>query len=241
MLSLYQGAPKKQKSTTLAMAASDNPLLAESLLRDPILFATSYQKNRFYLFASHSTAGSERDAFNEKPTTSDDLDTQQESSRIVLTGSAATLHTSAGDIKVKLFATQAPKAVENFVTHAKHGYYDGTIFHRTIKQFMIQGGDPEGTGTGGASIWQTPFEDEFNDALKHETYTLSMANAGPNTNGSQFFITTAETPHLDRKHTVFGRVVAGFDVVHKVENAPVGKLDRPRSPVDIHSIEISSS
>lgn len=239
-LSLYQGAPKKAKSTTLAMAASDNPLLAESLRRDPILFGTAYKKNRFYLFTSQELGDSklERDAFNEKPT-AEEIAADQAPKKDIQSGTGATLHTSAGDIKLTLYPSKAPKAVENFVTHSKNGYYDGTIFHRTIKQFMIQGGDPEGNGTGGTSIWHTEFEDEITD-LKHERYTLSMANAGPNTNGSQFFITTAETHHLDGKHTVFGRVKAGFEVVHKIESAPVGKLDRPRDPVHIHSIEVHS-
>lgn len=237
-LALYQGAPKKARTTTLAMAASDNPLIAESLLRDPTLFVTSYQKNRFYMFTSQELKDSklDRDALNEKPT-AEEIAASQEPQAAIQTGNGAMLHTSAGDIKLILFPKKAPKAVENFVTHAKNGYYDGTIFHRVIKQFMIQGGDPDGNGTGGTSIWNREFEDEFTD-LKHDRYTLSMANAGPNTNGSQFFITTAETYHLDGKHTVFGRVQAGFEIVHKIENAPVGKLDRPRDPVHIHSIDI---
>jgi peptidylprolyl isomerase domain and WD repeat-containing protein 1 len=129
------------------------------------------------------------------------------------TGTSAVLHTTLGDIFVKLFPNAAPKAVENFATHAKNGYYDGTIFHRVIPKysrspdivtdvrFMIQGGDPKGDGTGGDSIWGRKFEDEISD-LKHIKYTLSMANAGPHTNGSQFFITTEATPWLDGKHTV---------------------------------------
>lgn len=237
-ISLYQGAPKKAKSTTLAMAASENPLIAESLLRDPILFGTSYQKNRFYLFTSQELGESkiDRDAFNEKPT-AEEIAAEEAPKKQIQSGKGATLHTSAGDIRLILFPSKAPKTVENFVTHSRNGYYDGTIFHRTIKQFMIQGGDPDGDGTGGTSIWNREFEDEITD-LKHERYTLSMANAGPNTNGSQFFITTAETHHLDGKHTIFGTVKSGFDIVHKIESAPVGKLDRPRDPVYIHSIEI---
>jgi peptidylprolyl isomerase domain and WD repeat-containing protein 1 len=122
------------------------------------------------------------------------------------------MHTTLGDIHFKLFQNAAPKAVENFATHAQHGYYNGTIFHRVIpkfviylsfvdNRFMIQGGDPSGDGTGGDSIWGRKFDDEISD-LKHTKYTLSMANAGPNTNGSQFFITTEATPWLDGKHTV---------------------------------------
>ncbi|CCG80831.1 putative Peptidyl-prolyl cis-trans isomerase [Taphrina deformans PYCC 5710] len=237
-LSLYQGAPKRVKSTTLAMAASDNPLLTESSLRDPVLFTTAYKTNRFYLFTSHelNESKTDRDAINEKPTAEESA-ALRGPEKTVESGTSASLHTSAGDVHLTLYPTKAPKAVENFVTLAKRGYYDGTIFHRTIKQFMIQGGDPEGTGTGGVSIWGHEFADEISD-LGHDKYTLSMANAGPNTNGSQFFITTAETHHLDGKHTVFGRVQAGFEVVHRIESAPVGKLDRPRAPVHIHSIEV---
>lgn len=118
-------------------------------------------------------------------------------------GPVATFKTNQGDIKVKLFADIAPKTVENFTTHAKNGYYDNGIFHRVIRDFMIQGGDPEGTGMGGESIWGGSFEDEFSDKLLNVRGALSMANAGPNTNGSQFFIVQAdETPWLNGKHTV---------------------------------------
>ena len=116
--------------------------------------------------------------------------------------------------------TRSPKTVENFATHATNGYYDGVIFHRVIKGFMVQTGDPLGDGTGGTSIWGHEFEDEFHRSLRHDRpFTVSMANAGPNTNGSQFFITTAPTTWLDNKHTVFGRVVQGMDVVQGIEKA----------------------
>ena len=230
-LALYQGTVET-KIRTIEMAASDNPLLAQAGVIDPILFASAHQSHRFYLFGN--TASDDRDAYNEKPTA------QVTQTEITSTDRAtsATLHTSAGDITLTLFPDHAPKAVENFITHARQGYYDRTIFHRIIKQFMIQGGDPEGTGTGGTSIWGKEFDDEISD-LKHEAYTLSMANAGPNSNGSQFFITTVPTPHLDGKHTVFGRVSKGIDVVHEIERAKVGRLDRPVSPVEIHSIDVA--
>ncbi|CAE6531240.1 unnamed protein product, partial [Rhizoctonia solani] len=124
-------------------------------------------------------------------------------------------------------------AVENFVGHAKSGYFEGVIFHRVIKKFMIQTGDPLGDGTGGTSIWGREFEDEFSPAVKHDRpYTLSMANAGPNTNGSQFFITTAATSWLDGKHVVFGEVVKGLEVVKAME--AVGSADgKTRQPVKI--------
>ncbi|MBO7520716.1 MAG: peptidylprolyl isomerase, partial [Opitutales bacterium] len=123
----------------------------------------------------------------------------------------AILKTRHGDIKIKLFADKAPKACENFTTHIKNGYYDGLIFHRVIRDFMIQGGDPTGTGRGGESIWGKPFDDEFADDLRFDRKgLLAMANAGPRTNGSQFFITTTETPWLTGHHTIFGEVVEGY-------------------------------
>lgn len=133
-----------------------------------------------------------------------------------------------GDIHIKLFYSECPRTVENFVTHARKHYYDNVIFHRVIKSFMIQTGDPLGDGTGGESIWGGEFEDEFVKTLKHDRpFTVSMANSGPNTNGSQFFITTVPCPWLDNKHTVFGRVSKGYEVVQAIENVRVNKNDRP--------------
>lgn len=138
------------------------------------------------------------------------------------------LQTTQGDIEIKLFPDVAPKTVENFLALVKKGYYNGTIFHRVIKDFMIQGGDPTGTGMGGESSWGKPFEDEVSANVKFEKAGLvAMANAGPGTNGSQFFITTAKTPWLNMKHTIFGEVVSGYDVVQKIENTPVGANDKP--------------
>ena len=129
----------------------------------------------------------------------------------------AILKTRHGDIKIKLFEKDAPKTCENFITHIKNGYYDGLIFHRVIREFMIQGGDPTGTGRGGESIWGKPFKDEFSPNLKFDRKgLLAMANAGPNTNGSQFFITTVETPWLNNHHTIFGEVVEGYEAVEKI-------------------------
>lgn len=173
------------------------------------------------------------------------------------------LNTSMGTIKIKLFPEQAPKTVENFLTHAKDGYYDGVIFHRVIQNFMIQGGDPEGTGRGGESIYGEPFEDEISGQLYNFRGALSMANAGPGTNGSQFFIVqlpelpenglppadTPEevreeyaanggTPWLDGKHTVFGQVIEGMDIVDAIAEVEVGAGDRPVQDVIIESIDI---
>lgn len=182
---------------------------------------------------------------------------------------AAVMHTSLGDIKIRLFGDKAPKTVENFVTHAKNGYYNGIIFHRVIKDFMIQGGDPLGTGTGGESIWGGSFEDEFTPELHNLRGALSMANAGPNTNGSQFFIVQAKTipenmldqmaeledrgfpkdvteayrqlggtPWLDFRHTVFGQVYDGMEVVDAIASVKVGAADKPLEDVVINSIDI---
>jgi peptidylprolyl isomerase len=138
------------------------------------------------------------------------------------------LQTNQGDIELTLFPDKAPKTVENFVGLVKKGYYDGLIFHRVIKGFMIQGGDPTGTGTGGSSLWGADFGDELDPSLVFDKQgTLAMANRGPNTNGSQFFITTAPTPWLNGHHTIFGLVTAGYDAVSKIENTTTGQGDRP--------------
>ena len=179
-----------------------------------------------------------------------------------------TVHTNHGDFKLELFPEIAPKTVENFVTHAKNGYYNGVIFHRVIEDFMIQGGDPTGTGMGGESIYGRTFEDEFSREAFNLYGTLSMANAGPNTNGSQFFIVTAKqvpaqmlkqlkdggwpeeiveeyakvggTPWLDHRHTVFGRVVEGMDVVLKIEGVKRNAQDRPLEDVVIESMDVKA-
>ena len=139
------------------------------------------------------------------------------------------LETSQGVIEIKLMPEVAPKACENFTKLVEKGYYNGLIFHRVIKDFMIQGGDPTGTGSGGESIWGKPFEDEVSPVAKFESPgILAMANSGPNTNGSQFFITTAKTPWLNMRHTIFGEVISGYDVVQKIENSETVGSDRPK-------------
>jgi peptidylprolyl isomerase len=138
------------------------------------------------------------------------------------------LETNAGKIELKLYPKVAPLAVENFVTHVKNGYYNGLIFHRVIKGFMIQGGDPTGTGRGGESIWHKEFKNEYAPNLTFDKpYLLAMANHGANTNGSQFFITVAPTPWLNGGYTIFGRVISGKDVVKKIESVSTGAGDRP--------------
>ena len=128
------------------------------------------------------------------------------------------LQTTQGNIELELFKDVAPKTVENFTTHVKNGYYNKTIFHRVIPNFMIQGGDPTATGRGGESIWHKPFKDEFKNKVFDKPGILAMANRGPNTNGSQFFITVAPTPWLNGYHTIFGQVVKGMDVVYKISH-----------------------
>ncbi|GCF93644.1 peptidyl-prolyl cis-trans isomerase [Enterococcus florum] len=172
------------------------------------------------------------------------------------------MDTTEGDIQIRLFPEEAPKTVENFVTLAKDGYYNGTIFHRVIKDFMLQGGDPEGTGMGGESIWGEPFEDEISPSLYNIRGALSMANSGEDTNGSQFFIVqnnqdmsdglaiqyTPEkiieaykkggTPHLDGKHTVFGQVTKGMDIVDKIAATETDENDKPTKEIKINGIKI---
>jgi len=142
----------------------------------------------------------------------------------------AVLETNQGIIEIKLMPQAALRACENFTRLIEKGYYNGLIFHRVIKGFMIQGGDPTGTGTAGESIWGEPFEDEVSpDVQFDKPGILAMANAGPDTNGSQFFITTAKTPWLNMRHTIFGEVISGYDVVQKIESTEVGANDRPKS------------
>ncbi len=180
----------------------------------------------------------------------------------------AVMHTTLGDISIRLFPDHTPKTVENFVTHAKDGYYDGITFHRVINDFMIQGGDPTATGCGGESIWGRSFKDEFHPELHNLRGALSMANAGPNTNGSQFFIVQAKTvapqllaqmkqipdsfpeqvvenyaavggtPHLDYRHSVFGQVFDGMDVVDAIAAVKTDYNDKPIEDVEIISIDI---
>jgi cyclophilin family peptidyl-prolyl cis-trans isomerase len=147
----------------------------------------------------------------------------------------ATMQTNQGTIELELYADDAPKTVENFVKLSRDGFYDGVVFHRVIPDFMIQGGDPTGTGSGGPGY---QFDDEFNDN-KVERGALAMANAGPNTNGSQFFIVTADAcPWLDGKHTVFGKVTSGMEVVDAISQLPTDARDRPRDDVTIDSVSV---
>ncbi len=152
----------------------------------------------------------------------------------------AVIKTNMGTIEIELLKKQAPRTVKNFVGLALKGYYNNIIFHRVIDNFMIQGGDPNGNGTGGESVWGGYFEDEFDPSLKHDKPgILSMANRGPNTNGSQFFITLVPTPWLDGKHSIFGKVVKGMDVVQKIGKVKTTKpYDRPEQPVVMETVTV---
>lgn len=239
-LALYQGQPDKKDVVTVQMAASENPLLAEAEARDAMLVATGSGKVRFYMFTNDvSVSKSDRDIHNEKPRNlgagRKAAEQAEKESRMATT---ATIHTTMGDIAIRMFPQHAPKAVENFTIHARESYYNNIIFHRVIRKFMIQTGDPLGDGTGGESIWGREFEDEFTPELKHDKpYMVSMANAGPGTNASQFFITTEKAPWLDGKHTIFGRVVRGMDVVHLIENARVWK-EKPVEDIKIVNVSL---
>jgi peptidyl-prolyl cis-trans isomerase-like 1 len=151
----------------------------------------------------------------------------------------AAINTNMGTIEIELFADKTPKTVENFVGLANKGFYDGIIFHRVIAGFMLQGGDPTGTGRGGESLWGKSFEDEFVSELRHDTPgILSMANSGPNTNGSQFFITLVPTPWLDGKHTIFGKVINGMNVVDDIGKVKTGPGDKPVEDVIMINVKI---
>ncbi|CAH8610930.1 unnamed protein product [Schistosoma intercalatum] len=239
-----------------SLTASNNSATPcnSTMMCTPVIVCTAFKKNRIYLFTNREphdvksdgdtvTSGStaERDVFNEKPTKEEVLAATRDSATAAsrLAGSAI-LHTTLGDIHIRLCPRECPRTVENFVGHSRAGYYNGHIFHRVIKGFMIQTGCPLGTGTGGESLWGGEFEDEFHPSLRHDRpYTVSMANAGPNTNGSQFFITVAPTPWLDNKHTVFGRVIKGMEVVQKISNIKTNpKNDKPLEDVNIISVTV---
>ncbi len=154
-------------------------------------------------------------------------------------GELAVVETNLGTMKIKFFPDAAPKAVENFLGLAQKGYYNGLIFHRVIDRFMIQGGDPTGTGSGGESLWGKDFEDEFSPKYRfNKKGLLAMANRGPRTNGSQFFITLVPTPYLNDKHTIFGEVIEGLDVVDKIGKVKTGAQDRPVDPVKMVKVTV---
>jgi peptidylprolyl isomerase domain and WD repeat-containing protein 1 len=246
-IALYQGGFSSKKVKKLpAVAANVNE--QREPLSDPTLLCCAFKKHRIYLFSRREPEDAEdatkgRDVFNEKPPP-EELLTISEIGKATTTSlpENVILHTTLGDIHVRLYPEECPRTVENFTTHCHNGYYDNLIFHRVIKGFMVQTGDPLGDGTGGQSVWGGEFEDEFHKSLRHDRpFTLSMANAGPNTNGSQFFITTVATPWLDNKHTVFGRVSKGMDVVQAIEKVKTDKNDKPYTDVKILNVTVTRS
>lgn len=211
------------------------------------------------------TENSNGNASNNETANQENIELPQATTEVGEKERLVEMETSMGNIKIKLFPEQAPKAVENFITHSEEGYYEGVIFHRVINDFMIQGGDPDGTGMGGESIYGKPFEDEFSNQLYNFRGALSMANSGANTNGSQFFIVQNKTldpslvdqmkkagyndkvikqyedggtPWLDNAHTVFGQVVEGMDVVDKIATTSVGEADKPEEDIVIKKITV---
>lgn len=255
------GDAKVDKQMLLARAeggpsGSSGDKNAKEQVRDSLFVSMAFNKRRLYIFShidpvvdmdengdnemQQQTIIS-RDILNEPPDVDDLLldhmdGKDQEEAKL---GKEAILRTTKGDIHIRLFPDETPRTVENFCGHARTGYYDNVIFHRVIKSFMLQTGDPLGDGTGGESIWGGEFEDEFVRDLRHDRpFTVSMANAGPGTNGSQFFITTVPTPWLDNKHTVFGRVTRGMDVCASIENVKCDELDKPLDEISILSVDI---
>ncbi|KAK2707823.1 hypothetical protein QYM36_015492 [Artemia franciscana] len=221
-VALFQGKPKKHgAASTIEIEAADNPAF-EKVESDPTLFCTAFKKNRFFIFSKREPidvkVGAERDIFNEKPSKEDMVAATDAIGMGQRLYETAVLHSSLGDITIKLFGKECPKTVENFCVHSKNGYYNGHIFHRVIKQFMIQTGDPTGTGTGGESIWGGEFEDEFHPSLRHDR---------------------PYTPWLDNKHTVFGRVIKGMEVVQNISQVKVHpKTDKPYEDVKIISVTV---
>lgn len=250
---LCLGDAKMNQQMQLARGKGNSVAMGDKKedVNNSIVVTLAYQQRRFYVF-SHTDPMSEeqegnlddtnnRDVWNEAPTAQDQLLAFEGSHGGISQTknmSKAILRTTKGDVHIKLFP-EVSKTLENFCEHARSGYYDGVIFHRVISNFMLQTGDPLGDGTGGESIWGGEFEDEFVRDLRHDRpFTVSMANAGPNTNGSQFFITTVATPWLDNKHTVFGRVTNGMDVCTLIENVKTDKNDKPLDEIRILSVDL---
>lgn len=239
-LSLCTADPKSKNLNTLEVASSENSRIDSVVENDVFLAATALKKCRFYLFSllEGERLSEERDVQNERIITEREPQSEKQT-KVKRLPSGAIIRTTLGDIHIELFSDLVPKTVENFAGHSKSGYYDNVLFHRIIKGFMIQTGDPLGDGTGGTSIWGHEFEDEFHPALRHDRpFMISMANAGRNTNGSQFFIATVKTPWLDDKHTVLGRVTKGEDVVSQIEAVATDKLDKPIVDVKIVQIDL---
>ena len=237
---MFQGHAMLNTSGKTGMGGSSSQGLKEF---DPVLFALGFRRTRFYLFSKRNPlqegTHDNRDIMNE---------TVQETERALILlqkpniklATNVVIHTTMGDIGIKLFGKQCPRTVENFTGHCMSGYFSQQIFHRIVKNFMIQTGDPEGNGHGGTSIWGEDFEDELVDELKHDRpFTVSMANKGPGTNGSQFFITTVAASWLNGRHTLFGRVTKGMDTVVRIEGVPCDKKHKPKA--DVRIIDVTTN
>ncbi|KAG0602485.1 hypothetical protein M758_10G017100 [Ceratodon purpureus] len=246
-IALYQGGFSSKKVKKLPAAAANVNEQREPLT-DPTLLCCAFKKHRLYLFSRREPEDAEdaskgRDVFNEKPPPEELLAISDiGKSTTTSLPENVVMHTTLGDLHIRLYPEECSRTVENFTTHCRNGYYDNLIFHRVMKGFMVQTGDPLGDGTGGQSIWGGEFEDEFHKSLRHDRpFTVSMANAGPNTNGSQFFITTVATPWLDNKHTVFGRVVKGMDVIQAIEKVKTDRNDKPYTDIKILNVTVPKS
>ena len=244
---LFQGESLRNKSgiITEAKMRNEDNINADKII-DPLLIANAYKSNRFYIFSKNEPDNKiKRDMMNEnieELKNKNNLTSKNEKKKdIIDLPEKAVIDTTKGEIFIKLYVNECPKTTKNFITLGKRGYYDGLIFHRVINNFMIQTGDPKGNGTGGESIYGKPFKDEFNENLKHDEFMVSMANAGPDTNGSQFFITTVPCHWLDNKHTVFGKVYDGTDVVKVIEDTKVDRHNKPFEDIKIVTIRFLSN
>ncbi|KAI8992094.1 peptidyl-prolyl cis-trans isomerase-like 2 [Mycotypha africana] len=230
---------KQQEEPTTAEEGDSNN-------NKPVIPVSFHQKKKALPYnAAHYTTGEAAESFTSTAmgaytqATRALIDEDEFMYKKIKSKSYARINTNYGNINIELFSDKVPRTCHNFVQLAKSGYYNGVIFHRNIKNFMIQGGDPTGTGRGGESIWKRDFPDEIKSTLKHDARgVLSMANKGKDTNSSQFFITYCPTPELDGKHTVFGKVVGGMDVLRKLEAVPVDKNDRPEREIVMKQVEV---
>ncbi|RDW94727.1 peptidyl-prolyl cis-trans isomeras-like protein-like 2 [Coleophoma crateriformis] len=225
------------RSKTLAKSGTANSVARPSMIQDKKVAYNAAQYTTGKAAASFTSTGLTPETSGERALLTDE-EYMLRPKRVKIKGYAR-IETNFGSLNIELQTETAPRAVWNFVQLSKKGYYNGVTFHRNIRNFMLQGGDPTGTGKGGTSIWGKNFQDEFDGPLTHDSRgVVSMANKGKNTNSSQFFITYREAKHLDRKHTIFGRVVGGLDVLSKLENVPVGASDRPETPIVMESVVV---
>ena len=229
---------KSERYLSVALLQASNDIEHEPNAM-PMIIANAYDKQRFYLFTRKAPENSKRDVANEKINI-EKMPQINKLRRSLVTQwpTIATLHTTMGSIKFEMWPNETPLAVENFVTHARRGYYDNIRIHRVVRDFCIQTGDPTGTWYGGESIWGTPFEDECPPGAHNfdEKGMVGMANSGPNKNASQFFITTVPAPHLNGKHTCFGKVIDGFENVKKIELVDVDSYQHPIQEIKLVNI-----